>query len=282
MGLTDMDFRLLQRNFSLRRLLSPLDYKRFIHLIAAWSMSKTLRITKAPEFRFRPEPAIYVDGVLLDYEPACAGGVLNMDADGPWEPEETHLIVESLKDGGVFYDIGANIGWHSINVALKTPATVVCFEPQPQRLRKNLALNHADCMVIEVALGSYNGAARMTAGYNAQNFITHTGDLKVPIRTLDSLVSEHHLPPPTFMKLDVEGFEHEVLHGARGTLIEYRPSLLCEITNLSDRYDAAGNNILSFLSELGYTLSRSYVLSHGRLGSNSLFTVPTRTNAVAR
>jgi FkbM family methyltransferase len=192
-----------------------------------------------------------------------------MDADGPWEPSDTAFVVERLSHGGVFYDIGANVGWYSLNVALRTPASVVCFEPQPERLVKNLTLNSVTSRVFSVALGATNGTVRMTREHKAANYISKAGAIEVSLKTLDSLVREEALDPPTLIKVDVEGFEYEVLKGAVQTLLEHKPLILCEVNGLGEsRFGVRDRTLVEFLSDLGYERTESvcsnWVFATGR------------------
>jgi len=176
-----------------------------------------------------------------------------MDVDGPWEPQDLALVLESLREGGVFYDIGANIGWYSLNVALKTPATVVAFEPQPARLRTNLALNRVPGIkVFPFALGYENGNVQMTEEHKSANFVSEKGPLSVTVRKLDDVVSEYGVPDPTVLKIDIEGFEYHALRGAEQTLRRAKPMILCEITGLTGRYGIPSEKLVSYLESLGY------------------------------
>src|SRR5574340_1334939 len=162
--------RTIARNLRPSRILSPSHAKRAVHIAAVWTFKHLVSMTRSPvEFRFGPNPHISVGGVLLDYDVRRAGDVLSMDVDGPWEPNDLAFVLDCLRTGGTFYDIGANLGWYSLNVALKSPATVICFEPQPERLFKNLSLNGVEGRVFAVALGSEHGITHMTQEHKAAN-----------------------------------------------------------------------------------------------------------------
>jgi FkbM family methyltransferase len=68
--------------------------------------------------------------------------------------------------------------------------------------------------------------------------ITPDGELEIPAITVDSLRLS-----PSFIKIDVEGHEREVLEGAKETLLRSRPALLVEVIH---------SEVIPFLSELGY------------------------------
>jgi FkbM family methyltransferase len=181
-----------------------------------------------------------------------------MDVEGPWEPADLAFVLDHLRTGGTFHDIGANLGWYSLNVMLKTPASAICFEPQPDRLYRNLALNRVEAKVFAVALGPGEGSVAMTREHKAENYVSERGSLRVPLRTLDQLVAEHGLPPPTLIKLDVEGFEHFVLRGAERTLAKHQPTILCEVNGLGEaRFGVQDCVLMDFLGKLGYNRQQS-------------------------
>lgn len=78
------------------------------------------------------------------------------------------------------------------------------------------------------------------------------GDIAVKTVTLDDLVRSGQLPPPTLIKMDIEGAELAALHGARALLRRYRPQLLLSVHGL-----AMDRDCRTLLHELGYQL-RAY------------------------
>ena len=74
------------------------------------------------------------------------------------------------------------------------------------------------------------------AGTLEPGFQEHLGDaptVEVPVVALDDLRPLLDLPPPDFVKVDVEGFEDEVLRGARRTVEAHRPTLMVEVHGLT-------------------------------------------------
>jgi FkbM family methyltransferase len=257
----------LKRNLRPRRLTSRVHWKRTAHLAGAWMFARLLRATGSPvEFRFGPQPSIAVDDVLFSYDVLNTGDVLSMDVLGPWEPDDTTFVIRELVRGGVFFDIGANIGWYALNVARRTPATVICFEPQPSRLQANLALNGlTNVRVLPYALGEHDGVIKMTGDEKAENHVSAAGSRALPLRTLDGLVETMRLPDPTLIKIDIEGYELFALRGAERTLRRAQPTILCEMNGLSHRYGVSDIELAQFLATLGYRLS-------GAVGKNVRFT----------
>jgi FkbM family methyltransferase len=142
---------------------------------------------------------------------------------GEYEPTVTRAIRGLLRIGDVAVDVGANHGWFSLVMALGTGATgrTHAIEPVPAlagALRRNLALNpHLDVDVHEMAVGAHEGELELhtfedlshghtsAATLGRDHYTTHL----VPCRRLDDLVAHAAL-----VKVDVEGYELEVLSGA--------------------------------------------------------------------
>lgn len=143
--------------------------------------------------------------------------------------------IEAFDPGAVFYDIGANVGMFSVFAAVHRNAQVYAFEPEAQNyalLNQNTLLNKVQDRII-----SYNVAlsdelkvdclflSEMAVGGSCHSFGADVGfDLKskeADFRQgaigmpLDQLVALGKLPPPRYMKVDVDGFEHLVCAGAR-------------------------------------------------------------------
>ncbi len=146
----------------------------------------------------------------------------------------THLL-SNVRADDVFYDIGANMGIYACLVGVRQPdATIVGFEPYPpnvESLRKNLAANGIDAIVIEQPLSdaSSNEAFfvydTLDAGAQHGSLDTDypTGDplvsFTVETVTGDELVASERIPAPTVLKVDVQGSGLAVLDGLESTLL---------------------------------------------------------------
>lgn len=175
---------------------------------------------------------------------------------GEYNPDETEFIIslaleaeEKRQDDILVLDIGANIG--CISQALECEGfNVVAFEPQPEvfnLLRKNMTGEAHN-----IALGSTEGVGVMPKiRYDDKNNVGGMsigsagvlGTISVPIKTLDSF----EFDSVGVIKIDVEGFEEEVLRGAVNTIKRHKPILYIEDDRVSK---SAG--LHSFLKELGY------------------------------
>jgi FkbM family methyltransferase len=171
--------------------------------------------------------------------------------------------------GATIYDVGAFHGMLTLWFAQHADQ-VVSYEPVAQnraRLLENISLNGIHNVTVrDVALSADAGAATMR--FNplmpggskvildkdaAQDHGLESANGRVRVTTLDRDIEERGLPAPTFLKIDVEGFELDVLRGAAQTLARGRPSLFIEIhgeTLAGKRSNAAA--VVQFLSDSGY------------------------------
>jgi FkbM family methyltransferase len=162
---------------------------------------------------------------------------------GTHDMEVQHALHRLLKPGMIVYDIGANVGFTALLAQKKVGPTgqVVCFEPladNARRIQQNAALNGFRAVSVrQIALGAEDGEAEFqcsdspTWGRLAEAGAAPlaTVSLKVPVRSLDSLVANDDLPLPQFIKMDVEGAEASVLRGSTTVLERARPVLVIEL-----------------------------------------------------
>lgn len=143
-----------------------------------------------------------------------------------------------IPENAVILDVGANIGNHALYWALRRNArTIHCFEPIDATyttLTRNIAANDLEGRVFahHLALGRETGHASIQA-FTPRN--TGATELRsdqnggIPVRSLDDVVTELGLPQVQVLKIDVEGFEENVLLGARQLLAQHGPALFIEI-----------------------------------------------------
>ena len=173
---------------------------------------------------------------------------------GSYEITKRLAFESEIQPGSVIYDIGANVGYFSLLAAVLAgeEGKVVAFEPLPRNtefLKKHIALNHLSTIqVVEAAVSSHSGEAFFDFGAStAMGHLSENGGLRVQMVSLDEMVSEGQLPPPNYIKIDVEGAEYEVLQGAENVIIKYRPVLF-----LDTHQRTAHQNTISFLKNQNY------------------------------
>jgi FkbM family methyltransferase len=175
-------------------------------------------------------------------------------------------MVSLLEPGDVAYDVGGNYGIHSLLMArlVGSTGTICTFEPHPQIFKacaENIQLNDlANVKVLNLALGNKPGTLPFTLGNHdgAGHVIRNETDLvafTVQCDTIDRLVGEGTIPPPTFVKVDVEGHESEVLEGAHATVVRHRPILAVDL-----HHPEADRRVGRFLMDHGYVAFRQQSL----------------------
>jgi FkbM family methyltransferase len=143
-----------------------------------------------------------------------------------------------LPRDGVFIDVGANVGLHTLAIArhVSEGGAVVAFEPHPANHRllvHNLEQNRLrhvaaeNCGLAEAA-ATLTGTARADGGN--WSLASH-GDYRFEVQLirLDDYLRDHPLPRLDLMKIDVEGAEVRVLRGARQTIERFRPLIVFEV-----------------------------------------------------
>lgn len=193
------------------------------------------------------------------------------------EPETIRWLNCYAKQGGVFYDVGANVGGYSIYSAYNNKDISVCsFEPVTNNyaaLLKNRELNGLRNIIpFQLALSSENGIKNI---YIRDSRVGNSGaQLGAPIDErsrpyeyvykevllclkLDTLIQEYRLQSPTFLKIDVDGNELDILRGAQHML---RMSDLKSILIESNGEDKL-REIDSMLTGYGFTADDVFNMS---------------------
>jgi FkbM family methyltransferase len=145
---------------------------------------------------------------------------------------------------------------------------VVGFEPNPRSYRRageNLALNHAtNVELLPIAVGDRSDTATLQydpldAGRGsiqtpeAEGQTVRRTSVSVDVRPLDELVMSGRIPPPDFVKIDVEGAERAVLAGMEKTIRQHGPRLFIEVHGHDDAEKLATvRSILARQATLGY------------------------------
>jgi FkbM family methyltransferase len=205
-----------------------------------------------------------------------------------YEKEESTMMEQLVADGDNFFDIGANIGWYSINIAASRRAsTVYAFEPIPTtyaRLGENLALN-ACPNIRPYNFGLSEQAGEFTFYYPPEGSgnasavnLTGRSDVRTAqceVRTLDGFTADTGIRVD-FIKCDVEGAELLVFKGGLQTIARDKPVVLAEILRKwSAKFGYNPNQIFELFRAIGY---QAYTAEGGRLapfGSMDDDTIPT-------
>jgi FkbM family methyltransferase len=150
---------------------------------------------------------------------------------GSYEWKMQRRMVQEVRRGSVFFDVGANVGFYSLLAALRVGAgRVYAFEPLPANirfLRHHLEINHIrNVEVLEVAISDQPGTTAFASeSTRAMGKLEAGGSLTVQVATLDQLIAEGRAAPPACIKMDIEGGEFRALRGATECFRKFRPRL---------------------------------------------------------
>jgi len=182
-----------------------------------------------------------------------------------WEPEMINLYKSLLQPHYTVIDIGAHLGFHTVNFAFSSEH-VYAFEPQLplyNQLRGNVFLNGLNNQItcFNVGLGEADkkssfgslfkhntlnwgrGYTTELINYGGRSLEDDLGTDEIEIRTLDSFDLHPH-----FIKIDVEGYELKTLHGARKTIESHYPILFFET------FPEIQKEVFKFIKSMGYKI----------------------------
>lgn len=205
-----------------------------------------------------------------------------------YEKEEFSMIEKLVGDGDVIYDIGANIGWHSINLAVsRRTSQIFAFEPVPvtfRSLTKNLALNNLTRVTpLNFGLSNQEGSFDLfyysegSANASLRNVANRDDAMAVScqLRTLDNFSKENGLPVH-FIKCDVEGAELLVIQRACDTIDKHHPIIFLEILRKwSAKFNYDPNEIFALLRSKGYqafTVAGHFLVPFGQMTQDTIET----------
>jgi FkbM family methyltransferase len=144
---------------------------------------------------------------------------------GLHEFSDMMFVLHALRADDLFVDIGANVGSYTILACAAVGARGYAFEPVPgsyERLVENIRLNHLESRVccVNTGIGKEAGVLTFTTDGDTTNHVLAEGEtsantLDVEVQRLDTALDGDM---PVMLKIDVEGFETEVLEGAQETL----------------------------------------------------------------
>ncbi len=166
----------------------------------------------------------WIGGTRLAARRGMTGVTGNIYA-GLHEFADMAFVLHFLRSSDLFADVGANVGSYTILASGVVRCRTVAFEPDPltaAALERNINLNQiADLVEMRVAaVGERQGIVRFSTGLDTENHVVSAVDPSgrdVPIQTLDQAFLDTGRIP-ALIKLDVEGYEAEVLRGARALL----------------------------------------------------------------
>lgn len=198
------------------------------------------------------------DSVLLA-EKGMTGATGNIYF-GLHEFNEMGFLLHFLNKEDVFFDVGANIGAYTILASKVCGAKSFSFEPSKityERLSNNIFLNRLEKLVTIFNLGvsSKSETLNFSKGFDTVNHVTSEEmEYTEKINTISlNEVCKANKVIPTFMKIDVEGFEQQVIQGSSDFLSDKKlQAIIIELNGSGKRYGYDEDIIHSTLTEAGF------------------------------
>jgi FkbM family methyltransferase len=143
-----------------------------------------------------------------------------------YESNYEGILSEFLREGDVVWDVGANVGYYTQRFASKVgeSGVVIAFEPSSINFPRLLAhcANLTQVRLVQAGLGDVAGYVGFVQGADdlgatSRVSVDAVDDCRVEIRVGDDEIA-NGMPPPNVLKIDVEGFEGEVLAGLKQCL----------------------------------------------------------------
>jgi FkbM family methyltransferase len=219
-------------------------------------------------YKFVPSNNLYKNGTIRNVKRKGIQYSLDLSDYQEWliffycKSDSSDHVLEYLGRSIHIFDIGANIGQTSFNMFRKQTEkglnpVIYAFEPYPrtfEKLKTNISLNKdAAVKAYNSGIGEKKGTLHMMqhSPSNSGGF-RMTADKKnsveVAVTTFDEFISEHEIPAVDFIKIDVEGFEVQVLKGALQSINRFKPVIIFEYS--LENILAQGGDIREVLNEL--------------------------------
>jgi FkbM family methyltransferase len=200
----------------------------------------------------------WIHGLRFYVAPGETGMTINLYC-AMSEPNEMLFMLHFLHESDVFFDIGANAGSYSLLAAGISKSNVYSFEPvfqTRQKLLENLKLNGLPTKFVQsCALGARQGKVQITESLDAINHVVRASeDLLVDSVELQTLDSYAMVAGVSLIKVDVEGYEMEILRGATSFLeMPALKALIVETNGETKHYGSSDSEIEIFLAHFGFS-----------------------------
>ncbi|MGF1924652.1 MAG: FkbM family methyltransferase [Bacteroidia bacterium] len=178
--------------------------------------------------------------------------------------EEFNLIKDSVKEDQICFDVGANMGFYSIWLSKFTNNKIYSFEPNKKnydRLIENISINKgANIIANNCGLSDQSGSAKFTKSRDGENHIvlekTDLSTETIQLQTIDEVIETNNIERIGYLKIDVEGFELNVLKGAKLCLKKKQVDIIqLEINNSIHNSHHSIQDLVTFLESYGYPLA---------------------------
>lgn len=212
----------------------------------------------------RPRCKRLSSGVKLLIDPARRWIDFNLAVRSHYEQGTIYLVERLLPEKGVFIDVGANIGVISAHAARRVgkEGVVYAFEPDNINFSRLIWAREenelAQMVPLPLALGDERKLTALKRAVGGDGGLSSLADIDgfethghVPVTRLDDFIDCVPMDSLDMIKIDVEGFEKNVILGAQTCLSKHKPAVIMEMVN-ADAIEAGqvlvGLGYVSFLA----------------------------------
>lgn len=207
-----------------------------------------------------PHLVPFVDDTVLVVERGMTGATGNYYC-GLLEHSDMAFVLHFLRADDLFVDVGANIGSYTVLASGGAKARTVSIEPIPstfKNLKRNVIVNQLEDQVEchNIGLGASDETLRFVSSRDTTNRVATEQDqgsdfIDVPVRRLDAVLANAQ---PALIKIDVEGWEAEVLKGMPEQLAQPNlAAIIMETNSNSGRYGCEGENeVITTMAAAGF------------------------------
>ncbi len=200
----------------------------------------------------RPKVFKWIKGLKFYAEKGDAGLVGNIYYK-LMDYEDSMFLMDHLKEKDLFVDVGANLGHYTMLASGVCKAKTIAMEPIEstiEKLKKNIKLNNLKdkVTILSYGVGDKNEVLNFTTNKTVMNSVSleeSNDTIKIEVRTLNELLKDEN---PTFIKIDVEGYEYNVLKGANDILekrsLKY---LLVEFNNSGEKFSLQDDDVFNLI-----------------------------------
>lgn len=168
--------------------------------------------------------------------------------------------LEYIDDDDVFFDIGAYRGlWTCLISSVIPDSQVIAFEPNPEnyeKLKTNIKYNNQNVKTYNIALSSSNGNVKfdLDKAMSSVSLGTNNSESVQEIHTqrCDELIENENIAIPSIVKIDVEGFEMDVLKGMSDVLSDIEFIIIELHSKSMKKYDSTPESLVRLLEKKGF------------------------------
>ena len=214
-----------------------------------------IKFDKLPAITFRDRLNRLKQNIKFKYLPFRLYHRIRCYKYAKYRSPELNLISNLVKKNQNSIDIGANLGLFTFFMS-RASKHVFAFEPNPYPLENLKDLVDSNVTILPIALGNNDGPVEIKIPHHRKGWSSNGASLaskeindgkilNIQCRKLDSLNIENI----GLIKIDVEGFEIEVIRGAKDTILKNKPVMIIEneIVHTKDT-----NELFTIMNEFGY------------------------------